>query len=409
MITKARLLERARAQGMRPTTVEKDYVLGWMLAAISQHLRLSQWVFKGGTCLKKCFFETYRFSEDLDFTVPSGIGLSRDGIKEDLVEAGAWVEERSGISFPAEKVRVEQYNNPRGKVSYQAKVAYACRLNLAPNSLQRIRFDITQDELLVDAPDHRGVSHPYEDAQDPTPRVRCYSVDEILAEKTRALYERQGRARDVYDIVHLSREFRGSITPTKASAVLRDKFEFKELPEPTVELIIGRVDEDTLRTNWEHQLEHQLPKLPPVEGFLFDLSDAIAWWLEPQQAKQLLRSVTGRAGEEVLPQQHLPIVRRLRHGPALPEIATVGGMGRLDKIRYAARNRLCAEIRYHGLVRIVEPYSLRRASTGSTLLYVHELLKNGHPIEQIRAYKVDQIESAEITGIPFTPRHLVEL
>jgi predicted nucleotidyltransferase component of viral defense system len=27
------------------------------------------WVFKGGTCLKKCFVETYRFSEDLDFTV----------------------------------------------------------------------------------------------------------------------------------------------------------------------------------------------------------------------------------------------------------------------------------------------------------------------------------------------------
>lgn len=47
------------------------------------------WVFKGGTCLKKCFFETYRFSEDLDFTVldhtrlrfralrPSGFFLER--------------------------------------------------------------------------------------------------------------------------------------------------------------------------------------------------------------------------------------------------------------------------------------------------------------------------------------------
>ena len=25
-------------------------------------------MFKGGTCLKKCYFETYRFSEALDFT-----------------------------------------------------------------------------------------------------------------------------------------------------------------------------------------------------------------------------------------------------------------------------------------------------------------------------------------------------
>ncbi|MCP5020313.1 MAG: hypothetical protein GY930_00920 [bacterium] len=56
MITKARLLERAREQSLRPTTNEKDYVLGWILAAISKHASLSEWVFKGGTCLKKCFF-----------------------------------------------------------------------------------------------------------------------------------------------------------------------------------------------------------------------------------------------------------------------------------------------------------------------------------------------------------------
>lgn len=29
-------------------------------------------MFKGGTCLKKCYIETYRFSEDLDFTVLPG-------------------------------------------------------------------------------------------------------------------------------------------------------------------------------------------------------------------------------------------------------------------------------------------------------------------------------------------------
>ena len=37
---------------------------------IAGHPVLCNRVFKGGTCLKKCFFETYRFSEDLDFTVP---------------------------------------------------------------------------------------------------------------------------------------------------------------------------------------------------------------------------------------------------------------------------------------------------------------------------------------------------
>jgi len=53
--------------------IEKDYVLGWLLAAISAESALADtWIFKGGTCLRKCYYETYRFSEDLDFTVVDG-------------------------------------------------------------------------------------------------------------------------------------------------------------------------------------------------------------------------------------------------------------------------------------------------------------------------------------------------
>ena len=408
MITKARLLERARVQELRPTTVEKDYVLGWMLAAISNHPRLSEWVFKGGTCLKKCFFETYRFSEDLDFTIPTEMDLSPEAIKESLVEVGAWVEEQTGIRVPAEKITVEKYTNPRGRESYQAKVAYACHFNISGSNLQRIKFDITQDELLADTPDHRAVSHPYEDAQDPAPLVRCYSVDEILAEKTRALYEREGRARDVYDLVHLSRNFRGSIKPAKASEILRRKFEFKELPAPTVALIVERVGEETLRANWEHQLGHQVPKLPPVDGFLSDLTDAIAWWFEPEQAQQLLRSAPGEPGEDVVPQQHFPSVRRAGRDPSLPSEATIG-LEWLDRVRYAARNRLCAEIRYHGAARIVEPYSLRHPRTGNTLLYAYELLRGGRRSDTLKSFNVGEIQAAAITDRPFSPRYRVEL
>jgi predicted nucleotidyltransferase component of viral defense system len=32
-------------------------------------MKTESWVFKGGACLKKCYFETYRFSEDLDFSL----------------------------------------------------------------------------------------------------------------------------------------------------------------------------------------------------------------------------------------------------------------------------------------------------------------------------------------------------
>ena len=50
--------------------IEKDYVLSWLLFAISKNKNLyNALVFKGGTVLKKAYFEDYRFSEDLDFTL----------------------------------------------------------------------------------------------------------------------------------------------------------------------------------------------------------------------------------------------------------------------------------------------------------------------------------------------------
>ena len=56
MISKQEVLEFAHELRLAPNIVEKDYVLGWILAGIYQHPAFGKnWVFKGGTCLKKCF------------------------------------------------------------------------------------------------------------------------------------------------------------------------------------------------------------------------------------------------------------------------------------------------------------------------------------------------------------------
>lgn len=70
MIDKREIIDAATAFSLNPHITEKDYILGWILWGIYGHDTLAEsWIFKGGTCLKKCFFETYRFSEDLDFTL----------------------------------------------------------------------------------------------------------------------------------------------------------------------------------------------------------------------------------------------------------------------------------------------------------------------------------------------------
>jgi len=79
VITRDEILSVANETGLTPAVVEKDYMLGWLLAAVNANEVFSNsWVFKGGTCLKKCYFETYRFSEDLDFTLQDEAHLEED-------------------------------------------------------------------------------------------------------------------------------------------------------------------------------------------------------------------------------------------------------------------------------------------------------------------------------------------
>jgi predicted nucleotidyltransferase component of viral defense system len=70
MIKPGEIQQKAREVGVRDQQIEKDYILSWILKGIAQHEQLSKTiVFKGGTVLKKIYFEDYRFSEDLDFTL----------------------------------------------------------------------------------------------------------------------------------------------------------------------------------------------------------------------------------------------------------------------------------------------------------------------------------------------------
>jgi predicted nucleotidyltransferase component of viral defense system len=96
MIDRREILEAASSFSLLPNIVEKDYVLGWMLAGINAHDELAEsWVFKGGTCLKKCYFETYRFSEDLDFTLRNEEHLDEEFLRTAFEEVIAWVTEQS--------------------------------------------------------------------------------------------------------------------------------------------------------------------------------------------------------------------------------------------------------------------------------------------------------------------------
>lgn len=117
MIDRNELLAIANATGLTGPVVEKDYILGWLLRGIATTPEFRErWLFKGGTCLKKCYFETYRFSEDLDFTLLRSEHVDAEFLVAAFGEVVEQIYEEAGIEMAADRVRFEIYDNPRAKL-----------------------------------------------------------------------------------------------------------------------------------------------------------------------------------------------------------------------------------------------------------------------------------------------------
>ena len=377
---------------LRDDVLEKDYVLGWLLAGIGADPTLSAaWVFKGGTCLRKCYYETYRFSEDLDFTIVGGGPEEPADLLPMFRRIGEWLLERSGIELAPDEASFARQRNSRGNPTTQGRVAF--RGPIRSPMLPKVRLDLTSDEVLVDAPVRRPISHPYSDG--PLllgDGVLCYSIVDLLAEKLRALAERC-RPRDLYDVVHL---YRHPDLRDRASAVLAaliQKCAHVEIPVPNAGTIRSSPYREEVEHEWHNMLAHQLPHLPLFAEFWAALGDLFAW-LRRERA--------------------IPILRRAELGdldPSWMPPRTMASWPRgapLELIRFAGANRLRVEIDYRAEEgrmgpRIVEPYSLRMTNDGNLLLFV--VNDQG----QLRSYRVDRIAGARVSDLPFQPRYLVEL
>lgn len=392
MIDKREILDIAQQTSLNPHVVEKDYVLGWLLAGINGHEELAaNWLFKGGTCLKKCFFETYRFSEDLDFTVTKSEHLDVAFLKEAFSSIGEWIYEQTGIEVPADKQEFDLYENPRGHISCQGKISYKGPVS-PTHTLPRIKLDLTADERVVLPPVRVPIFHPYSDAPQDGIEVLAYDYVEAFAEKFRALAERT-RPRDLYDVVHLYRNTDVRPDPLRFMEVLKAKCEFKGINVPGIaDLEPHRAD---LEAGWIHMLEHQLPALLPVSTFWDALPEIFAWL--GGEIAQPLAAMPISAGDSLIRERVIsaPMAGR--------------GQSHIEMIRFAAANRLLVEIDYrdkegHRSTRAIEAYSLRRSQVGDVLLMAVRA-DNGQP----RSYLVNSILGVTPTQTPFRPRYPIEL
>jgi len=189
----------AHANKVDLIVAEKDVILTYVLKVLESvdHVYL---IFKGGTCLRKCYFGSLtRFSEDLDFqgeknsTLRDEIyGLFHDTTHYDIrfsFTDDDWYETNDSIGV---NIHYSHAWNPDSMFKFQ--VSFRGKTLLPTPSLS-VRKESYSRWL-----------------EFPLPCVTCMDLNEIIAEKIRACYQRS-TVRDLYDLYFFSsRPFNNELT-----------------------------------------------------------------------------------------------------------------------------------------------------------------------------------------------------
>jgi predicted nucleotidyltransferase component of viral defense system len=252
VIKPGEIQQKARAIGVRDQQIEKDYILSWILFGISQHEQLSRAiVFKGGTVLKKIYFEDYRFSEDLGFTLLKN-EISNEQIFEWFNQTFEFIKEEANI--PLEIVDDNQHED--GGVNFY--ISYIGPLG-GQGSNKRVKIDISRSEQLVFNPIMKSVFVDYSDLEDY--QLLCYTLEEALVEKMRSVMQRM-QARDFYDLWYLLEQHGMDVDFYKSE--FESKCKSKELnPADFPKKITERLPQ--YKGRWQSSMSEQIKDLPDFD------------------------------------------------------------------------------------------------------------------------------------------------
>ncbi|HEX4519551.1 MAG TPA: nucleotidyl transferase AbiEii/AbiGii toxin family protein [Gaiellaceae bacterium] len=236
---------------MSAPVVERDYVLTHVIESLVRNDPPSGLVFKGGTALRLCFYDDFRYSADLDFSL---VGLDR---------ADALAALREALGLCAETIGLPMVELPDAD---SVSIHY-----LGPLGRERqIKVDLADDELVVATTD-RAVIARYSDQLTDRPALRAYTLEEVAGEKLRCVLQRL-LCRDISDLHRLL--VREGVDVDESWARFVEKARFKSLqPAAFAERLDAR--EPQYRRRWEQELADLERDLRPFDEVVRQLRRAL--------------------------------------------------------------------------------------------------------------------------------------
>ena len=273
---------RAAARAHRDTPywiLEKDYALGYLLAGMAQVEELqAALVLKGGTALRKYYFANYRFSEDLDFSALGPLSDIDAVMQVAISTTQALLLERGPFAIFLERLILRD-PHPGGQDAFTVRVRFPSHRE----PLCRLKVEVTYDEEIVLSPVTRPLLHGYPQA--PLADWRCYTLEEIVAEKLRAVLQSRARlrdrgwgasrvCRDYYDLWYILGH--SAISRERLPDILARKCLIRDVAFESASDFLAPELLSVAQAEWEHQLIPFVPAGPPATQVLNDLHVMLA-------------------------------------------------------------------------------------------------------------------------------------
>lgn len=277
-----RLQEARERLGLPWEVLERDYLLSWVLAGIVQVESLRDTlVFKGGTALKKCYFGDYRFSEDLDFSglkgIPTGDAMER-AVREACGAATTLLDEYAPVEIACERY-TEKDPHPGGQEAF----TILARLPWQRRPQTRVMIETTVDEKILRPAPKRKLIHEYGEPIES--EIRVYALEEIMAEKLRAILQygeqleergwSRSRARDYYDLWRVLRAYKHQMDLSDFTAFLGMKCAVRNVSFKGPEDFFQETMLVSTQKSWDQWLGPLVPALPSFKTVIGELRPQI--------------------------------------------------------------------------------------------------------------------------------------
>jgi len=251
---KKEVIELSNKTGFRIDLLEKDYHLTRILHKLSEK-KIPHLVFKGGTCLNKCYLGFYRLSEDLDFVYNQDVkNLSKSEVKKKLNELRrVFFEILTSLGIEPNKKLGEGWKmltskEKPGIVGLEIIAKYKSVLD---DSVQKIKIEISFRKKLHNETQTRPIHHEFIDALgkpilEEGIKIEAIDLAENFAEKFRALVTRKNIAvRDIYDIYFILKEKKLSFDENTLKLALIKINESAQFEEKEFREFIEKLDSKT--------------------------------------------------------------------------------------------------------------------------------------------------------------------